>query len=359
MLARDISDSFTNFNRTCYGVLVDPFLKLFNVSQKDTTYGRAFLPFSPTEQNVRSPPYLHSEYRLPFPFNGVKNSSIYYQVWSLPTAKIQRNVDILVVHGLNDYGGRFTQVCVPILEAGFRIIALDLPGFGRSSELHAYVTDWRDFIKATKLVVDHVKERNVEENRQRNLILYGGSLGGLIVIEYSIQYPNTFDALTIQAPLIHVASQSRPSKFFEIIAKALVSSPLGRLPLVAAQRGKSSSDPAVLEGFFSDPQTYHGNLRIATGLALLDAIEWIKTKLGEVRKPFLIQHGLSDRVTLSDGTRDLFAQAQTPEDQKTLLLYEQCEHDMWRDPFAGERVMNDFINWLIQMDESNELNKNY
>lgn len=83
-------------------------------------------------------------------------------------------------------------------------------------------------------------------------------------------------------------------------------------------------------------------------MTLLHATEWIQTKLGEVRKPFFVQHGLCDRVTLCDGTKDLFAQAQTPEDQKAMLLYEQCEHDMFRDPLAGERVLNDFINWLIQ-----------
>src|SRR5207244_1809912 len=138
----------------------------------------------------------------------------------------------LHVHGLNDYGGRISEVFIPVLEAGFRIITLDLPGFGRSSGLHAYVTDWKNFTKATKLVVDHVKEENVKENRQRNLIISGGSLGGLIVIGYSIEYSNTFDALFVQAPLIHVASQSRPSKFAEIIAKVIVNSPLGRLPLV-------------------------------------------------------------------------------------------------------------------------------
>ncbi|EXX75915.1 uncharacterized protein OCT59_004464 [Rhizophagus irregularis] len=342
------SDSLMNFLNTTYSILIEPFLKLFNVSQKDLTYGRAFLPYSPTEQIVRSSPYLYSEYRLPFSFNGAKDSFIHYQIWYLPTAKVQRNADVLYVHGLNDYGGRFSENCIPILEAGFRVIALDLPGFGRSSGLHAYVTDWQDFIKATKLVVDHVNEKNAEENCQRKLILFGGSLGGLIIIDYSIKHPNTFDFLCIQCPLIHVANQSRPSKFAEIVAKLIGNSPLGRLPLVAAHRGKSSSDPKVIERFLSDPQTYHGNLRVATGLTLLYATEWIQTKLGEVRKPFFVQHGLCDRVTLCDGTKDLFAQAQTPEDQKTMLLYEQCEHDMFRDPLAGERVLNDFINRLIQ-----------
>src|SRR4051794_20022014 len=101
---RDFNDTLANSLNTSHDILVVPFLKLFNVPLKDTTYGRAFLPFSPTEQIVRSPPYLYSEYRLPFPFNGEKDSSIYYQVWSLPTAKIQRNADVLFIHGLNDYG---------------------------------------------------------------------------------------------------------------------------------------------------------------------------------------------------------------------------------------------------------------
>ena len=244
---RDFSDSLVNSRHTFHNTLIDPLLKLFNISQRDSTYGRAFLPFSLTEQIVRSPPYLYSEHRLPFPFNGAKDSFIYYQVWYLPTAKIQRNADLLVVHGLNDYGGRFSEQSIPILEAGFRIIILDLPGFGRSSGLHAYVTDWQDFIKATKLVIDHVKEKNAKENRQRKLIICGGSLGGLIVIEYSIKHPNTFDILCVQCPLIHIAGQSRPSKFAEIVAKLIVNSPLGRLPLVTAHRGKSSSDPRVIE----------------------------------------------------------------------------------------------------------------
>jgi len=34
-----------------------------------------------------------------------------------------------------------------------------------------------------------------------------------------------------------------------------------------------------------------------------------------------------------------------------MLLYDKCEHDVWRDPYDGEKIMDDFLNWLIQMDE--------
>ena len=47
----------------------------------------------------------------------------------------------------------------------------------------------------------------------------------------------------------------------------------------------------------TDPQTYHGKLRIATGLAILKGIEMVNTRLHEVNLPFKVFHGTGDRVT--------------------------------------------------------------
>ncbi|CAG8512521.1 2229_t:CDS:1 [Acaulospora colombiana] len=97
--------------------------------------------------------------------------------------------------------------------------------------------------------------------------------------------------------------------------------------------------------------TYHGNLRVSTGLAMRDGTEWLQSNLGNVKKPFLLQHGMNDRVIQVKGSRELFDQAQTPEGQKTLLLYDGCEHEMLRDPIAGKKVFDDALNWMITTDE--------
>ncbi|CAG8452647.1 4299_t:CDS:2 [Scutellospora calospora] len=340
--------------KICYTLssgFVEPVLKTFNSPIQDVTYGRELIPISPAEQILRSEPYVHSEYKIPFQFNGKTNKLIYYQTWSLPTAKVIRDVDIVFIHGLNDYGGRFSEICSPILEQGFRIIAPDLPGFGRSSGLHAYFDDTQELIDAVHLVINHVKEQNARENKNPKTILLGESLGGMIVLTYAIKHPETFDAFNVLCPLVYVSPESRPGKIAEMTAKALVKTPLGRLPLVAAHRGKFSSDPKVEQEFLDDPMTYSGNLRCATGLALSSNIEWLGSNLKEIKKPFLAQHGLNDRATDCNGSRDLYNKVQTPEDQKSIILYENCEHLMLRDPVAADKVIKDSIDWFISMEK--------
>ncbi|CAG8544733.1 5591_t:CDS:2 [Ambispora leptoticha] len=343
---------------TFYDALVVPLINAFYEKRSiDLTYGRASLPFSPTEQKLRQEPYICTDYSIPFPFKGAFDRFIYYQTWSLSCVK-QRNTDFVWVHGLNDYGGRFSENCIPILEQGFRVIAIDLPSFGRSSGLHACINDWEELIEAVRVVIAHVKEQNASnttfnKERKRKVILGGGSLGGFVTISYAIKYPTDIDAFSVLCPLVYVAGSSRPLKVIEYIAKAIVSSPLGTLPLAPANRGKGHWDPAKEEAFLSDPQTYHGNMRACTGLSLLYGITWLQPRLGLVKRPFLTQHGLSDRVCQDRSSRDLFAQAQTQDEHKTIILYENCEHDMLRE-HCSQKVMQDLIEWMIKFDKSSE-----
>lgn len=339
-----------NMSKTLNHGFVEPVLKNLNVPVQDLTYGRELIPISSAEKLLRSEPYVHSEFKLSFPYNGNTNKFIYYQTWFLPTANVIRDIDIIFIHGLNDYGGRFAEVCIPILEQGFRIIAPDLPGFGRSSGLHAYFTDTQELIDAVHFVVNHVKEQNALTNKHTKTILFGESLGGMIVLTYAIKHPETFDAFNALCPLVYVSPESRPPKIAEMVAKILIKTPLGRLPLVAAHRGKFSSDPMLEQDFDDDPMTYSGNLRCSTGLALQNNIEWLGANLKEIKKPFLVQHGLNDRATDCKGSKDLYEQAQTPANDKSILLYEGCEHIMLRDPVAGSKVFKDSLDWFVSMD---------
>ncbi|CAG8566028.1 15231_t:CDS:2 [Acaulospora morrowiae] len=335
---------------TLYKGFLEP-LNFMKPQPKDLTYGRASIPYSPEEKVLREEPYICTEHNLPFPTSDEPEGFVYYQAWSLPTASKQRNTDIIYVHGLNEYGGRFSEFAIPILEQGFRIIALDLPSFGRSSGLHAFFKNWLDLIEAVHCVVNHVKQTNENENKKRNLILYGCSMGGMVVASCAIKYPDTFDAFGLSAPLVYVEEESRPSKFLETVADVLNKTPLGRMPIAEANRGKNSSDPTVEEKFLADPLTYHGDLRVSTGLTLRDGIEWLQSNLGNITKPFLVQHGMNDRATQVKGSRELFDKSQTPEDKKVILLYEDCEHEMFRDPVAGKKVLSDAINWMVTTDE--------
>src|SRR5438876_11183738 len=96
--------------------------------------------------------------------------------------------------------------------------------------------------------------------------------------------------------MVYSVGESTPSVLVQYIARFLNKIGLGWLPLAEANKGKSSS-PENEAKFFGDPQTYHGNLRVATGLQLLDGMHHIRETISSFEMPVLLCHGKRDRVT--------------------------------------------------------------
>lgn len=61
--------------------------------------------------------------------------------------------------------------------------------------------------------------------------------------------------------MIKISPTSRPSYVVEMIARGLASF-AGRLGFAAANKGQNSEDPWTEKEFESDPQAYHGHVRL-------------------------------------------------------------------------------------------------
>lgn len=81
--------------------------------------------------------------------------------------------------------------------------------------------------------------------------------------------------------------------------------------------------------FLSDPQTYHGNLRVATGLQLLDGMNHIRANMGQFKMPVLMVHGKGDRVTEWQGSEEFYALCGSMD--RELALFEGMQHDLLRE----------------------------
>lgn len=104
----------------------------------------------------------------------------------------------------------------------------------------------------------------------------------------------------------------------------------------AANKGQNSEDPDVEVQFDVDPQTYRkqhsfvmtekltfrdskdGKLRIATGLAILKAIQELEHHMADLTLPFAVFHGTGDRVTSYHGSEKLVKLAKST-DKETHL----------------------------------------
>lgn len=97
---------------------------------------------------------------------------------------------LLFIHGLGSYLKAWSRN-FPELTKHFRCIALDLPGYGKSSKaIHSgkvsfYVEVLKEFIDKLEL---------------KNLTLVGHSMGGQISLSFAIKCPNQLDKLVLAAP---------------------------------------------------------------------------------------------------------------------------------------------------------------
>ncbi|CAD6578558.1 MAG: hypothetical protein CYPHOPRED_000614 [Cyphobasidiales sp. Tagirdzhanova-0007] len=344
----------------------------------DPTRGRYPLPFSPTESVIRDNPRFRVQDRRIF-LNAGKTEWIFYQVLEDKQAIKQhkRNADFIHCHGINDYGGKFTEHAISFLEAGYRLVLPDLPAHGRSTGLHAHVDNMETLVDALDAVVcdvmmcDHSEGVIDAELDARKRFIAGSSMGGFTALSYLIQYSTapaidaarsdgirkmenglkrpTIDGALLLCPMLAISPETRPSLLVEYIARAIASF-AGRWPLAEANRGKNTDDPIKAEEFEADPQTYSGKLRIATGLSILRGITNVNARLSEVTVPFKVFHGTGDRVTNHRGSQRLYEQASSQD--KEIQLYDGQQHVLLKvgrdeeDDKKRQRVLKDMLDWL-------------
>ncbi|KAF8338157.1 Alpha/Beta hydrolase protein [Cantharellus anzutake] len=224
---------------------------------------------------------------------------IFYKVWVSESEEAKkgkaRGCDLVVSHGMCDYNGKWSPHVSSFLEMGFRVIAPDLAAHGRSTGTHVYLPSAFDLTEGLHAVLTDV----ARWSNPRKTFLAGTSLGGWTSLAYALRYPNPpsrLSGLYLMAPLIGVAPETMPPYPIYLIGIALRSF-LGRLPFTPAVKGNVSDDPRVEEECYADERCYHGDLRIATGLALLEGLKSLLPSASKVDFPLHISHGAKDRAT--------------------------------------------------------------
>lgn len=272
--------------------LVDPFWP-----PTDPTWGRGSIPRSPIEVDILRDGSIAVEYRKLVPDPKKPNFWLTYSIYYSRSLKDSGSLkaDLIWVHGINDYGAKLVYHARPFLEAGYRLILPDLPGHGRSTGLHVYVSDLSVFADAVNRVLLDVRALDAANSRSpAKTFLSGFSLGGYIVADYCTRYHDPEIAgAQIACPM--VAIKVRPNIVVEMVGRAL-SLFFGRLPYIHALRGTISDDPSVEAEFLADPMTYHGKIRIATALACLKGTLTLPKRTQKIKIPIQILHGTGDRV---------------------------------------------------------------
>ncbi|VFQ73200.1 unnamed protein product [Cuscuta campestris] len=272
-----------------------------------------------------------------FLFHGIRRNALFCRSW-FPVSGELKGV-MIIVHGLNEHGGRYAQFAHQLCSYNFGVYAMDWIGHGGSDGLHGYVPSLDNVVADTRAFLEKV----THENPGIPCFLFGHSTGGAIVLKAasSPSIEKMVEGVILTSPALRV-KPAHPivgavAPFFSFVAPRyqFKGSHKRGIPV--------SRDPAALLAKYSDPLVYTGPLRIRTGHEILRITSYLMRNLKSVTVPFFVLHGSADRVTDPLASQDLYNEASSP--FKDIKLYDGFLHDLLFEP-EREDIAWDIINWM-------------
>jgi alpha-beta hydrolase superfamily lysophospholipase len=243
---------------------------------------------------------------------------------------------VINLHGLGDHSGLYPDLTDHLAAGGFVVHAPDLRGNGRSSGQRGYVGRWEEFREDLHAFVALVRS----EEPGLLLFLMGNSLGGLIVLDYALVYPEGLRGVIVAAPPLGRLSVPAP-----LLALGRIMSRIW--PRFSVRTGMDLSglakDPAVRETVLADPLFHRrGTARLST--EVVATIARVQAAAPRFPVPLLILHGSADRMVTPEGSRDFIDRVGHPDHE--LREYPEGYHALFAD-LDRARVLDDLERWIV------------
>lgn len=266
-------------------------------------------------------------------------NELFYQIWEAEKTPM---AVICLVHGLGEHSGRYTYVAQAMNKRGYHVMAFDLYGHGRSPGK-------RGDIPPYSVINDHAAKL-LEQAAQRypglTQVLYGHSLGGLIVMNYCLTCMPSVKGVIITSPGLCTALEEQKGK---ILMVKLLGGLLPGLSIPSGLDAKSiSRDPDVVERYVNDPLV-HDKATLQFAKNSLTTIQYIFAHVAEWKLPLLLMHGTEDKLAYSKCSEKV-ANMMKP-GICTLRLWPGLYHELHNEPEKDE-VLAYMIEYLDRLTTS-------
>jgi len=251
---------------------------------------------------------------------------------------VQPSACLTIFHGLGDHGERFSGIANSIASSGVAVMALDLPGHGRSPGR-------RGTIKSYDSLMDEVGNTVYFATRSVPnvpVFVLGQSMGGNLVLNWTLRRPfeaKSINGLVAIAPMLRMGKM--PGEKFLQVGRWL-SQRLPNLRLTTPVNVEQlCSDRGGQDAYRQDPWV-HRKMSLLLGQSLLDSGEWALENAHLLNKPTLLMHGCDDTLTSPAATEQM---AVASSDVSTLKLWPECKHDLHFE-LQRETIITYLVSWM-------------
>ena len=233
---------------------------------------------------------------------------------------------ICLVHGLGEHTSRYAPVAEAFGRDGYAMFGFDLRGHGRSEGSRGHFPS----IEAVMQDIDLLFEQAQKRYPELPLLLYGHSLGGILVLHYALKRKPKVKGVIATSPGLHTALENQPVK----LAAAKI---LGAvIPTVSLASGLDSSAISrsrdIVDVYDNDPLV-HDKVSLGFGRTMLGVTKWTLEHAAEFPLPLLLMHGKADRIAFPSSSIEFAAALK---DKCTLFLWEDAFHELHHEPERAE-----------------------
>ena len=219
-----------------------------------------------------------------------------------------------IVHGLGEHGGRYTNVASYFTALGYEVFAFDHQGHGQSEGAKGTIQSWDSFVSEINTFRSAIEGAL---DAPHELILWGHSLGALIVLDYLVTRPEaeTLAAAVVTSPPLKLGSP--PPKLLIRLASLAASLAPNLTKSNELNAEDLSHDAEVVKNYVVDPLN-HDRVSMLLGYEMLEVGKQLLSPSGRsagllakpiaIPVPMLLMHGDADRICDIAGSRQ-FAKA--------------------------------------------------
>lgn len=277
---------------------------------------------------------------------------LFYRYWK---AVGDAEKSVICIHGIGCHSQYFRFIGQDFAEDGIEVYALDLRGFGNSKEQDLPRGDTSNF-KRHLQDVDEAVNLIRKKHPNNKVYMFSHSLGGVYILWYAANYPDSLDGVIIAAPPIKTASNDFPF---------CSRTDLIKIPFMLLFAPKTIYDfyKDITEDF---KESEEGKIILQdpldTGKLSWRWLSSVKRKLidkalknaARIETPALIIQGEKDNSCLSSGAKQLYESLATKD--KFIKIFPDADHFFYHalfikitpkhDPAKRKQVTVEVKNWL-------------
>ena len=258
---------------------------------------------------------------------------IFAQVWE-PTVVMPRAV-VCLVHGLGEHSSRYAHVAEALGKEGYILFSFDHRGHGRSGGARGHISSIDDFLND----IDFLLEKARTRYPNMPILLYGHSLGGILVLNYTLNRKPDIKGVIATSSGLRTALEEQPVKI--MMAKILGS----LIPTTAIASGLDpkaiSRDETVVQTYLKDPLV-HDKVTLGFGKVMLGVTKWTLENAKDFPLPLLLMHGKNDAIAYPSGSIEFAAALK---DRATLVLWDGGYHELHNEPEKAD-AFKTILMWM-------------